>query len=135
MEQKQIKKLLKAVKDVCPEAYDVKIKQTQKKTVHLVIITEPPRTVDIHDWSISSVYPFHRNKICPLFDKPGDIRTLYCCGNRFVFFSPFNGVFKNFAGMIEYDGYGSEETLRYVGRCKNIDDLVAFITQTPRLRF
>lgn len=135
MEQKEIKKLLKKIKDVCPQEYKVEIKQTKRPAVRLVIIKEPAKTIDLHDWSIFTAFPLHSVKISHLFEKPGDFRTLYCCGNMFVFFSPCNGVFRKFTEMIEYDAYGGEFNQHYVGRCTDIDKLVAFITETPRLIF
>ena len=135
MDQKQIEKLQTAIKNVCPNNYNVEIKQTKRAAVSLIIIKEPSQTIDLHDWSISFIYPLHWNKISHLFEKPGDVRTLYCCGNQFVLFSPANGVFRNFTEMIEYDVYGGENHQHYVGRCKDINKLVAFITETPRLIF
>lgn len=135
MDQKEIEKLQTAIKNVCPQEYEVEIKPTKRPAVCLVIIKEPAKTIDLSDWSICTAFPLHTGKISHLFEKPGDFRTLYYCGNLFVFFSPFNGVFSKFTEMIKYNVYGTEVNQHYVGKCKDIQKLVDFITKTPRLLF
>ncbi len=135
MVQKEIEKLFQTIRNVCPQEFDVEIKQTQKPNLHLVIIKNPSQTVDIHTRIISSIYPLHWKQIVPLLEKPGDIRILYCYGNEFALYSPFNGIFKNFSGMLKYDAYGYENHHHYIGKCNSIDEIVSFLTETPRLVF
>ena len=135
MEQKEIEKLQTAIKSVCPQEYEMEIKQTKRARVHLVVIKEPPRAIDVSDWCIFFTFPLHASRVSRLLDKPGDLRTLYCCGDMFVLFSPLDGVFRNFTGVIRYNVYGTEFNQHYVGECEDISKLVEFITETPHLLF
>lgn len=133
----EIKNLQSSIQKFCPQGVEVSIVPTMRR-LYLVVIKYPPQ-VDIDDWALSLVN-FHWNIIIPLFRNSvlnGKLRSLYCCDNEFVFYCPdLSGyVLRKFGAPIVYESYGYGETHKYIGNCKNIDDLISFLTQTLHLIF
>ncbi len=131
---------LEAVKGVCPQKCEVEILPTKRRgKIELIVVKYPPETItpqyDIDDWAISNIHPLHHNKVRPLLPREGAYRAIYCCGNNFVFYTPFGGVFRKFTGRLHYDGYGDMEYQKYVGFCPDIEALIAYITSVEGVTF
>lgn len=126
---------------VCPPDCKVKILPTNRRgNIKLVVITYPPAKItpqyDLDDWAIEEIHPLHHDKVHPLLEAISyRYRTIYCCGDNFVFYTRFGGVFKQFTGAIHCDAYGDHEYHKYVGKCRKIDELIAYLTTVKNVIF
>ena len=133
-------KLLETIKAVCPQNCEVEILPTKRRgNVKLIVIKYPPETInehfDIDDWAIEKVHDLHHNKVRPLEVPAGEYKTIYCCGDKFVFYSHFGGVFRHFKGHLYCDGYGDREYQKYVGVCSDIDEVITYLTTIEKVIF
>ena len=132
MDANKIENLAAEIKKICP--LDVTVVSAGRRKF-LMVIKYPPREVDLHDWAIEEVHSLQWRKIFPLINKAGlAIRTLYCCGSRFVLYSPDFGVdiFCRAGFPIQYDCFGYEERYKYVGTCEDVDSLITFLKEKIR---
>ena len=126
-------KVSEALKGVCPKDCTVEILPTRRRgNIRLVVVKYPSETInerfDIDDWAIEKIHLLHHDKVRPLLQPAGAFRTIYCCGNRFVFYSPQCGVFSKFDGHLGYEGYGDMEYQKYVGNCTDINEVITYLT-------
>lgn len=117
-------KVLTAIKEACPRDCKVSVCKTAR-SVNLIIIDYRYTDVDIDEWTIERVYPLNW-EIGRKITNPGDYRLLYCCGNKFVFYSPFEGVFSGFDDLLNYEVFDNEFQHKYVGECREITNLVTY---------
>jgi len=135
MEQQQIKEILAAIKNVCPQDLGVSILPTKRRgCVNIIHFHYRSARIDVDDWAYE-VHRLHWDKVHPLLQQPGDFRELYCCGNHFIFYSPFDGIFSRFEHPLEYQAYGHADRSWYFGECENIKDLIMYLTETPDVIF
>lgn len=130
---KQIEHLIAEIKKVC--SFDIRIVPVKRRKL-LLVIKYPSQggEVDLHDWAVSQVHPLHWEKIYPLIKKEGYpivIRSLYCCDDNFVFYSPDFGfdVFCDADFPICYDSYGYEYRHKYVGNRTDVSQLITFLQE------
>ncbi len=121
------------IKSVCPKDCQVEVLPTKRRgNTKLVVVKYPPETIsknfDIDDWAIEGIHPLHHDKIRPLQNPAGAYRTIYCCGDNFVFYTPFGGVFRKFSGRLNYEVYGDMEYQKYVGNCADVNKLITYLT-------
>ncbi len=135
MDTNQIENLLEAIKQVC--SLDISILSTRRQIFLMVIKYPYQENFELNEWAIVNICPLHWDKINPLIKKHSlPIRCLYCYDNNFVLFSPDLGrdILGNVKIPIDYNSYGFENNHHYVGDCRDINQLISFLTQnTPRL--
>ena len=127
-------KLLKIIRNVCPKNCTVKSLSTNRKgNPDLVVVKFPvdiiAKNYTVYDWEIEQTHDLHHSKIRPLKLPEGD-RMFYCCKDFFVFYTPYDGLFKDFGGYATYEVFGKDEYQRYVGVCYNINELISYLTDT-----
>lgn len=132
--------LSEALKSVCPKACTVEIMPTLRRgNICLVVVKYPPDTIterfDIDDWAIEEIHLLHHDKVRPLLQPVGSFRTIYCCGNRFVFYSPRGGIFAEFGKRLHYEAYGDMEYQKYVGSCVDINEVITYLTTRSDIFF
>ena len=109
------------IKSVCPKDCQVEVLPTKRRETI-------SKNFDIDDWAIERIHPLHHDKIRPLQNPAGAYRTIYCCGDNFVFYTPFGCVFRKFSGRLNYEVYGDMEYQKYVGNCADVNKLITYLT-------
>ena len=128
--KQQIEELLPEIKNICPAECDVTIVPAKYlKSRRLIIIRFPEQDINLDSWAAAQVYPL-RKKVNAVLEEPKKFREIYCCGNKFVFYSPFIlHVLKKFQGHLDYKTRSSHGWHQYIGECQNIDELITFLTE------
>jgi len=161
MERDEIFALIERVQEACPPKCKVEIIPTkQKGEVYLVIVQIPSTemaltesAVNVKDeadeklksffernlilrkvyfWELQKVRHLHYETILPVINDTEHFRVLYCCGNKFVFYTHTFGCLTDCGNMFDYIGVKSKDNkdFRYIGHCRNIDVLIGHLMMT-----
>lgn len=128
--KQQIEELLPTIKSICPADCNVTIVPSKYlKSRRIIIIRFPEQNINLDSWAAAQVYPL-RKKVNAVLEEPKKFREIYCCGNKFVFYSPFIlRILQRFQGSLEYKTLSSHGWHQYIGECQNIDELITFLTE------
>ena len=136
MEEQKIQEILEEMKQACSELEVSMLSTKQRGDRRLIVVSGFSPSGDIDDWSISVVNPLFwsmRDKLSEHKDEQGSFRMLFIRGNQFVLWSPnvgFGNVFREFDKPLHTDVYGYEAQQHYVGSCKDINDVIGYLTTT-----
>lgn len=136
MEKTKVQQILEELKQAYPKREISSLATKQRGNRWLIVIKGFDSTGDIDDWSVDTVYPIFWDMLKQLEQHEGatnDLRFLFIRNNQFVLWSPnvgFGNVFKEFKKPLHKDVYGDYAQQHYVGECKDINDVLAYLTTT-----
>ena len=136
MEKEKIQEILEKLKQTCPD-FEVSLLRTEQRGGRYLIVIQGFSAVgDIDDWSINVVNPIMWRMQDRLAEYDGgtrDFRLLFIRSNQFVLWSPdvyCGDVFAEFTKPLHKEVYGFEAQQHYIGVCKDINDVLDYLTHT-----
>ena len=136
MEEQEIQEILEEMKQACSEFEVSMLPTKQRGDRRLLVVSGFSPSGDIDDWSINVVNPIFwrmRDKLAEHEGGQRDFRVLFIRSNQFVLWSPdvcWGNVFREFDKPLHTDVYGYEAQQHYVGLCKDINDVIHYLTNT-----
>ncbi|MBR1604951.1 MAG: hypothetical protein IJ660_02455 [Alphaproteobacteria bacterium] len=136
MEEIKIKQILVELKQAYPKYEIFALSTKQRGNRQLIVVKGFSPVGDIDDWSIDTVYPIYWEMVKLLEQHEGanhDLRFLFIRNNQFVLWSPdvgFGDVFREMKKPLHKDVYGDYAQQHYVGECKDIQDVLDYLTTT-----
>ncbi len=136
MEEASIQQVLKELKQTYPQYKISSLATRQRGNRHLIIVRGFKNTGDIDDWSINVVYPIWWNMMEILEKHEGamrNFRLLFIRNNQFMLHSPNVGcgdAFREMKRPLRKEVYSDFERQHYIGECRNIADVLEYLTLT-----
>lgn len=138
MTKKQATNFVDELKKAFPK-YDISTRETKQRSKLKLILFQGFTTVQgLDDWALDVINNFWWKKIVKLFDKhkgaTQQFRILFIKENQFVLYSNYEYLGGKLCEaripISNLDQNGLEENMYWMGECKDINDLLTFLTTT-----
>ncbi|MBP5698509.1 MAG: hypothetical protein J6W96_03165 [Alphaproteobacteria bacterium] len=128
--------ILKELKDAFP-LFEIEMLSTEQRgNKSLIVVKGFSQNGNIDDWYSRTVYPIWWEMISILDNYKRGLRSfrlLFVRGNQFMLHSPnvdCGDVFREFKELLYKDISGYDSMQRYVGECRDINELLEYLTTT-----
>ena len=136
MEETKTQQILEELKHAFPKYEISSLPTNQRGDRQLIIVQGFDTEGSIDSWSVYVVYPIWWDMMKILEKYEGglrDFRLMFIRGTQFLLHSPDVGcgnVFKNIEKPLFRKVYGYAEHQHYIGECRDINDVLEYLTTT-----